>query len=72
MLAPSIFVNIEYGSALFQLVTRNNLSENMEFPGALNLPLGPDGSEYGGLPSATDGLFLSSSASIFAQFGWYF
>jgi hypothetical protein len=72
MLSPNIFANIEDGSALIQLVTRNNLSENMEFLGALNLPLGPDGSEYGGIPSGTDGLFLSSSASIFAQFGWYF
>ncbi len=72
MLTPNIFANIEDGSALFQLVTRNNLSENMEFLGALNLPLGPDGSEYGGIPSGTDGLFLSSSASIFAQFSWYF
>lgn len=72
MLTPNIFANIEDGSALFQLVTRNNLGENMEFLGALNLPLGPDGSEYGGIPSGTDGLFLSSSASIFAQFGWYF
>ncbi len=72
MLTPNIFANIEDGSALFQLVTRNNLGENTEFLGALNLPLGPDGSEYGGIPSGTDGLFLSSSASIFAQFAWYF
>jgi len=72
MLTPNIFANIEDGSALFQLVTRNNLGENMEFLGALNLPLGPDGSEYGGIPSGTAGLFLSSNVSIFAQFGWYF
>lgn len=72
MLSPSIFANIEDRSALFQLVTRNNLGENMEFLGALNLPLGPDGSEYGGIPSATDGLFLSSNASMFAQLAWYF
>jgi hypothetical protein len=72
MLTPNIFANLEDGSALFQLVTRYNLSENTEFLGALNLPLGPDGSEYGGIPSGTDGLFLSSDASVFAQFGWYF
>jgi hypothetical protein len=72
MITPNLFANVEDGSALIQLVTRNNLSENMEFLGALNLPLGPDGSEYGGIPSGTDGLFLSSSASVFAQFAWYF
>ena len=72
ILTPNIFANIEDGSALIQLVSRHNLSENMEFLGALNLPLGPDGSEYGGIPSGTDGLFLSSNASFFAQFAWYF
>jgi hypothetical protein len=72
MLTPNVFANIGDGSTLFQLVTRNNLGENMEFLGAINLPLGPDGSEYGGIPSGTDGLFLSSNVSIFVQFGWYF
>lgn len=72
MLSPKIFANIEDGSALFQLVTRINLGENMEFLGAANLPLGPDGREYGGIPSGTDGPFLASNANIFVQFAWYF
>ena len=49
ILAPTVFANIEDPSALLQIVTRNNLGENMEFIGALNIPLGPDGSEYGGI-----------------------
>jgi len=44
----------------------------MKFLGALNLPLGPDCSEYGGIPSGTDGPILSSDANIFVQFAWYF
>ena len=72
ILAPTVFANIEDKSALLQIITRNNLSENMEFIGALNLPLGPDGSEYGGIALDSTGLFLSTDASLFAQLAWYF
>lgn len=72
VLTPNLFANIEDPSALLQILTRNNLGENFEFLGALNIPVGPNGTEYGGIPSGTEGLFLSSNASIFAQFGWYF
>ncbi len=72
ILAPTLFTNIEDGSALLQIVTRNNLSEEMEFIGALNIPIGPDGSEYGGIALDTPGVFLSTDASLFAQLAWYF
>jgi len=72
ILAPNIFANAEDGSALLQIITRNNLSEDMEFIGALNIPLGPDGSEYGGIALDTPGIFLSTDASLFAQIAWYF
>ena len=72
ILAPTVFANIEDKSALLQIVTRNNLSEEIEFIGALNIPLGPDGSEYGGIALDSTGLFLSTDASLFAQLAWYF
>lgn len=72
ILTPTLFANAEDQSALLQIATRNNLRENMEFIGALNLPLGPDGSEYGGIALDMSGLFLSSDASLFAQLAWYF
>ena len=72
ILAPSLFTNIEDGSALLQIVTRNNLSEEMEFIGALNIPIGPDGSEYGGIGVDMPGVYLSTDASVFAQLAWYF
>jgi len=72
ILAPNLFANVEDGSALLQIVTRNNLSEEMEFIGALNIPIGPDGSEYGGIALDTPGVFLSTDASLFAQLAWYF
>ena len=72
ILAPNLFANLEDGSALLQIVTRNNLSEEMEFIGALNVPIGPNGSEYGGIALATPGIYLSTDASLFAQLAWYF
>lgn len=71
-LTPTLFTNIEDPSALLQVVTRNNLAENMEFIGALKLPLGPDGSEYGGIALNMPDLYLSADASLFAQLAWYF
>jgi hypothetical protein len=55
-----------------QLVTTRSLSDNLTFLGSLNLPLGSNGSEFGGIESETDGLYLSSGPGIFAQLGWYF
>ena len=72
LLAPNVFANAEDGSALLQIVTRNNLSEDMEFIGALNIPLGPDGSEYGGIALDIPGVFLSTDLALFAQMAWYF
>ena len=72
ILAPNLFANVEDRSALLQIVTRNNLSEDMEFIGALNIPLGPDGSEYGGIALDIPGVFLSTDISLFAQMAWYF
>ncbi len=72
ILTPTLFANVDDGSALVQLITRNNLREDMEFIGALNIPIGPDGSEYGGIALNMPGLFLSTDASLFAQLAWYF
>jgi len=72
ILAPNIFANVEDHSALLQIVTRNNMSEDVEFIGALNVPLGPDGSEYGGIALDMPGVFLSTGLSVFAQLAWYF
>lgn len=71
-LSPTIFTNIEDPSALLQIVTRYNLDENMEFIGALNVPIGPDGSEYGGIEFFQSDTYLSTDGSLFAQLAWYF
>jgi hypothetical protein len=72
VLTPNLFANLEDGSALLQIVSRNNLSQNVEFLGALNVPLGPSGSEFGGIGSEMAGLYFSTDLSLFAQVAWYF
>jgi hypothetical protein len=72
MLTPNLFANLDDGSALLQVVTRNSLSDNAEFLGALNLPIGPSGTEFGGIEAGMPGVYFSSDFSLFAQFAWYF
>jgi hypothetical protein len=71
-LTPTLLANVGDPSALFQLVTQRSLSDNLVFLGSLNLPLGPDGSEFGGIDTGVDGVYLSSGPGVFAQIAWYF
>ena len=72
LLTPTMFLNIEDGSALVQLVTNNDLKENLTFLGSLNVPVGPSGTEYGGIGSGTPDRYVSRDLSVFAQIAWYF
>ena len=71
-LTPTVLSNIADPSALLQLVTSRSLSNNLTFLGSLNVPIGPNGSEFGGIDSGTDGLYLSTGLGVFAQIAWYF
>ena len=68
---PTLLANIADPSALLQLVTSFSLSDNMTFLGSLNVPLGRNGSEFGGIESSS-GEYLASGPGVFAQFAWYF
>lgn len=71
-LTPTLLVNVTDPSALFQLVTSYSLSDNMTFLGSVNLPLGPGGSEFGGIESGIPERYLSRGLGLFAQIAWYF
>jgi len=71
-ITPTVLVNITDPSGLFQLVTSYSLSDNMTFLGSINLPLGPSGSEFGGIESGLPDRYLSRGAGLFAQIAWYF
>ncbi len=72
LVTPNVFFNIEDGSALVQLVSQNDLKENLAFLGSLNVPVGPKGTEYGGLETGSADRYLSTDLSVFAQIAWYF
>jgi len=72
MLTPTLVANLDEPSALLQAVTRYSLSDNMTFLGSVNIPVGADGTEYGGPESGLPGRYLSFEFGVFAQFAWYF
>lgn len=71
-LTPNLFSNLDDGSALFQVTTRYSLGDNSEFLAALNVPLGPTGTEFGGISAGQAGFYFSTDLSLFTQFAWYF
>jgi len=72
LLVPSVFVNFDDPSALAQLVGRVDLRQDLLLLCALNLPVGPSGSEYGGSATPIENRYLSSGPGLFAQLAWYF
>ncbi|NIA27212.1 MAG: hypothetical protein GWP02_04075 [Desulfobulbaceae bacterium] len=72
MLTPTVLTNANDPSGLLLLITQYSLSDNMTFLGSLNIPLGANGTEFGGPESGIPGRYLSMDAGVFAQFAWYF
>ena len=72
MLIPNVFFNIEDPSALFQLVAQYDWKQNLQVLGAVNLPIGASGTEYGGIETPVEGLYFSTGPSLFAQLAFYF
>ena len=71
-LTPTVLVNVSDPSGLFQLVTNYSVSDDMAFLASINVPLGPKGSEFGGIESGLPDRYLSGGAGLFAQIAWYF
>jgi len=72
MVTPNLFINLDDPSALAQLVVSYNWKQDIQLLGALNFPIGPNGSEYGGIESPVEGFYFSTGPSLFTQFAWYF
>jgi hypothetical protein len=71
-LTPTVFTNLSDGSALIQLATKNDLKQDLVLLGAFNLPVGPDGTEFGGIATDVPGQYLSRGPGLFLQLAWYF
>jgi hypothetical protein len=72
IVTPTVVSNVNDPSAMLQLVTSYSLADNMTFLGSLNVPLGANGTEYGGPESGIQSRYLSFDVGVFAQFAWYF
>jgi hypothetical protein len=72
LLSPNVFVNLTDPSAYAQLVMTYDWKQDLQVLAALNFPVGPNGSEYGGIESGQENLYLSTGPSLFAQLAWYF
>jgi hypothetical protein len=72
MVTPTLISNASDQSALLQLVTQYSLSDNMTFLGSVNIPLGANGTEFGGPESGLPNRYLSFDLAVFAQLAWYF
>ena len=68
--SPTLLANVDDPSALLQLITQLSLSDDSTFTGSINVPLGPLGSEFGGIESG--GAFLATDLGIFLQVAFYF
>ena len=71
-LSPNLFLNLEDGSFLAQVVGQYDFRQNWQLLLAVNLPVGDSGSEFGGIDTAVEGIQLSQGVSAFTQLAWYF
>lgn len=71
-ITPNVFYNMGDGSALAQVVVQWDVREDWLLLMAANVPLGPGGTEYGGIDSGIEGLRLSTGPSAFVQLAIYF
>ena len=71
LLTPNVFLNVADPSALVQVVLQNDLRENLLLWSAVNVPIGSDGTEFGGAATEIPGLYLSSGPSASVQLVWY-
>ena len=69
---PNLFVNLGDQSALAQVVARWDLAEDWQVLAAVNVPVGPAGTEFGGLETGLEGLRFSAGPSAFVQLAVYF
>jgi hypothetical protein len=72
LVTPNAFVNLEDPSGLLQVVVQADLSQDLRLVASASLPMGPDGSEFGGIQSGIPGRTLGVGPQLFVQFARYF
>ncbi|TXS94216.1 hypothetical protein FV139_11520 [Parahaliea maris] len=70
-LQPALYANVGDGSGLAQVVLNWDMAQDWQLLAALNVPLGPSGTEYGGLEVSPAGT-LATGPGLFLQLGAWF
>lgn len=72
---PNLFVNLGDQSALAQVVLQWDVGQNWQILGSINAPIGPKGTEFGGLKidqGVFEGRTLAAGPSGIVQLAYYF
>jgi len=72
LLTPNVFFNASDQSALLQLLSNYDFKQDWQILLAVSVPLGPPGTEFGGIDSTVEGKTLGTGAGVFMQLAWYF
>lgn len=72
LLIPNFFINLEDPSSLAQLIAQYDWKQNLQILAAVNIPIGPNGSEYGGIKAPVESFYFSTGPGFFAQLAWYY
>ncbi|RMA78744.1 hypothetical protein [Umboniibacter marinipuniceus] len=64
--------NLRDHSMMLQLMGLYDAAESMRITGVVGLPIGAEGTEYGGLEAPIHEQFFSSGVSAYLQVAWYF
>lgn len=72
LLTPNVFVNINDGSMLAQLVSTYDFKQDWRLLTALGIPVGAAGTEFGGIDAGIAGEYLSTGLNVYLQLAWYF
>jgi len=69
---PLLINNLNDGSWLTQWTATFDWKQNLILQLGSTLPLGDKGTEYGGIPSSTAGVYIGGGRSIYTQLSYYF
>jgi len=70
--SPVLLANLGDPSALLQLTSNYSLSDNMTLLGSINIPIGANRTEFGGIDAGVPNRYFSTDVGMFAQLAWYF
>ena len=72
LLTPTLFVNLDDPSALLQFTGYYDWKPDLNILAGIAIPFGPEGTEFGGVPTDTPGVYLSTGISLYAKIAYFF